>query len=298
MLLFILFPSNPACAARRVIKKKVEVPSPWFGNTDVTYSNWLKDKWEGGGETRVGGLQLGLSLPYGFSTFARVSVMPAPYGLQDVRTGLSKSFVISPALRNTLSSSFSIPTSEYSRSISQKTQASLASTQEFYLNALTLSFTGYGAQAYYNDDGAIPPSTSFLLARKNRNKHKKRRPSSRAPRTAGDFAAENFLAEESIAVDYGDLIYLTRFDYLWGGALDFTYRLTSEWAVNSAGSLTRSTFSTKESIWTADITLLQISYAYHALSLFAATGLLDSAPLIRWPTARTYTVGTSYNLFN
>jgi hypothetical protein len=295
----VLLPSSPACAARRAIKKKIETPTPWFASTDMTYSNWLKDTWEGGGESRVGGLQLGLSMPYGFSAFVRVSAMPEPNGLLDTRAGLSKSFVMTPSLRNTLSSSFSIPSSEYSRSLQQKTQASLASTQEIYWGAATFSFTAYGAKAYYANDGAIPAeAASLMLLRKDKVKKNGRRPVPTTPRITGKFTGDELATGETIEIDYGSPLYMTRFDYLGGGVLDLAYRFTSEWAVNSAGSLTRSTFSTEESIWTSDVTLLQIGYARKSISIFAAAGLLDSSPIIQWPRARTYTVGTSYSLIN
>ncbi|WP_141735107.1 hypothetical protein [Oligoflexus tunisiensis] len=289
---------DSAHAARRAIKKRAQTPSPWFGSTDVTYSNWFKDKLEGGGETRIGSLQLGLNLPYNFSTFIRVSAMPDPDGFQDVHAGLSKSFIVHPSLRHTLSSSFSLPTSEYSRSIQQKTQASIAATQEYFLSSATLTFTGYGARAFYRDDGAITPEASLWLKRENRGQAKKNRPRSATPLTTDGLAVDEFGTAAGLEFDYSDVIYQTRFDRLWGGALDFTWRFNSSWAVSSAGSLTQSIFTTDESVWTADVTLMQATYSHRSLSLFAATGFLDSSPAILWPKARTVTIGTSYLFLN
>jgi hypothetical protein len=298
VILAMVITSNSAWGARRALKKRAEVPSQWYGSADITYTNWIKDKWEGGGESRIAGMQFGLHLPWNMSSFLRISAMPQPDGFQDIRAGLSKSIIIDASMRNTLSTSFSAPTSDYSRSIHQKTQASAASTLEYYRGAATLSFTGYVAKAYYSDDGAISSSEPLQLRNDRSNKPRKTRPPSASPLTVNSTGPDDEIIVENIEVNYGDVIFMTRFDHLWGGALDLTYRFTSEWAVNTAGSITQSVFTTDEAVWSCDVTLVQVTYSRKLLSVFAGTGLLDSGPVLHWPGYKTYTVGTSYLLPN
>ncbi|MDQ3232155.1 MAG: hypothetical protein M3Q07_10070, partial [Pseudobdellovibrionaceae bacterium] len=127
----VLCLADSAWATRRSLKKRIETPTQWYGSADISYSNWIKDRLEGGGESQSAGFQLGLNLPRNVATYIRFSYMPEPVGILDLRAGISKSISFGNSIRNSWSSSLSAPTSEYSRSIHQTTQASLASTLEY-----------------------------------------------------------------------------------------------------------------------------------------------------------------------
>lgn len=270
LLLVIFFMSSSALCADKVLKKQATVPTRWYGSTDISYSNWVRNKLEGGGESQAAGLQLGLNLPWNSSVYIRASAMPQPVGILDTRFGLSTSFAYNDRLRNSLAASFSSPSSAYSRSIYQKTQASLASTLEFSQGAFTAAFSAYGTKAYYSQPPDVLYQEEFYLNKKNKNRGKtKVKPASAATPlvTPANPTEENF-ADQTFDVNFGDIVYLTRFDRMWGTAIDFGYRFSSGWSINSNGSVNHSAFSSEASVWSTDVTVIQLAYSRYSLTIY------------------------------
>ncbi len=263
-----------------------------FNYTDSTIS-----KAEGAVEGLTLGLDLGVTLTPTSSFFFGASYQQGPLGLQDLKLGISKIFLLNVEYIEAISATLSLPTSKFSQSARLITQTTAANSLIFRRGPFGTVSTVFAGKSFYSYRPKILLSSDIYPSPVPGpvNPSTIARPVG-TPSNGSDPAAERDPILEESGTSFSSSINQNLLDEFYGASFGINYSLLAKLSFDPSLSVTRLSFSKSPSTWATDVTPVQFTWTKKKLSMFASYSLFINSPVIQIPHSASYTVGAAYTI--